>query len=318
MTTASPARLAIPVDLDMRRPFTRADAIAAGVSPSSLKGPNFRRIFRGVYIHVSVPTHPLIRIQAALLIHPGVAFASHLSGARVYELPIPDAPEEHVSVFAHADRRRRTGIRNHVAKADTPVTVVKGVRVSEPEQLFIELASLLGLVDLVVAGDDLVRRKRTTPEKLRTGCAASDDSHAVKSRRAAAYVRLRADSPMESRLRMLLVLAGLPEPDVNHEVYDEQGRLLYKFDLCYPDLKLIVEYDGRHHKDDLDQWDRDTDRRDWLDHNGWMIVPVFSRGIYKRPDHTIKRVLTALKSRGCTTLPRVLSEDWRPFFPVRR
>jgi len=301
----------------MRRPFTRADAIAAGVSESALKGPNFRRIFRGVYIHVSVPAHPLTRIRAALLIHPGVAFASHLSGARVYELPVPDGPDEHISVFDHADRRRRAGIRNHVAKAAAPVTVVKGVRVSEPGQLFVELASLLGLVDLVVAGDDLVRRKRTTPEELQVACAASDDTHAAKSRRAAGYVRRKVDSPMESRLRMLLMLAGFPEPEVNHEVYDEYGRMRYKFDLCYPDLKLIVEYDGRHHREDLDQWDHDTDRRDWLDHNGWMIVTVFSRGVYRRPDLTIARVHAALRSRNCTTLPRVLSQDWRPFFPVR-
>jgi hypothetical protein len=123
---------------------------------------------------------------------------------------------------------------------------------------------------------------------------------------------------METRLRMLIVLAGLPEPEVSHEVHDADGRLLYKFDLCDPDLKLIVEYDGRQHRDDLDQWDHDTQRRDWLDHNGWMIVPVFSRGIYRRPDETLARVLAALRSRGCRHLPRVLAEDWRPFFPVRR
>lgn len=318
MTTAGPVRLAYPVDLDMRRPFTRAEAMTAGVSPSALKGPNFRRIFRGVYIHASVPQHPLIRIQAALLIHPGIAFASHQSGARVYELPIPDGPEEHVSVFDHADRRRRTGIRNHVARTGSPVTVVKGVRVSTPAQVFVELAGVLGLVDLVVAGDDLVRRHRITPEDLGTACVASADTHAVRARRAARYIRRSVDSPMESRLRMLLVLAGLPEPDVNHEVFDEQGRRMYRFDLCYPDLKLIAEYDGRQHRDDLNQWDHDTSRRDWLDHNGWMIVPVFSRGIYKRPDQTVARVHASLTSRCCKTLPRVLSDDWRPFFPVRR
>lgn len=305
------------VDFDMRRPFTYADAVAAGISPSSLRGSNFRRIFRGVYIHSSVPAHPLIRLLAALLIHPADAFASHTSGARVYELPIPDSPEEHVSVFEDTDRRRRPGIRNHVAKEGAPVTVVKGVRVSEPTHLFIELASVLGLVDLVVAGDALVRLKRTTPEELVAGCAASSNPFATDARRAAAYVRRRVDSPMETRLRMLLVLAGFPEPEINHEVCYEDGRVRYRFDLCYPDLKLIVEYDGRQHREDLDQWDHDTDRRDWLDHNKWMIVPVFSRGIYKRPDRTIQRVLTALKSRGCTTLPRVLSDDWRPYFPVR-
>lgn len=305
-------------NLDLCRPFLRSAAIAAGLSPSSLRGPRFRRIFHGVYIHASVPENPLIRTLAALLIHPADAFASHVSAARMYSVAVPHLPEEHVSVFAKADRRRRPGIRNHVAKLGTPVAVVSGMRVSQPTQLFLELAQILGLIDLVVVGDELVRRKLATPEQLVAACAASSDACALAARRAVAYVRRRVDSPMETRLRMLLALAGLPAPEVNHEVFHEDGRVRYRFDLCYPDLMLVVEYDGRFHREDLDQWDSDTARRDWLDDNEWRIVPVFSRGIYRRPDQTIARVLHALRSRGCTTLPRVLSDDWRPYFPVRR
>ena len=307
-----------PVDFEMRRPFTYAAAIAAGVSPSSLRGPNFRRIFRGVYVHALVPAHPLIRVRAALVIHPPPAFASHTSAATVCGVVVPDLPEVHISVFEERDRRRRAGIRNHVAASDTPVRVVKGIRVSSPEQTFVELAGIVNQVDLVVAGDDLVRLKQTTPEGLREFCAPLRQTGALDARRAAAHVRAGVDSPMETRLRMLLVLAGLPEPAVNHKIFHEDGQLRYRFDLSYPALKLLVEYDGRQHREDLDQWDRDTGRKDWFDHNGWMHVPVFSRGIYRRPDETLERVRVALKSRGCTTLPRVLADDWRRYFPVRR
>lgn len=305
------------IDFDMRRPFTRTDAVAAGVSMSALRGANFCRIFRGVYIHSSVPAHPLIRVRAALLIHPPGAFASHASAARVYGVPVPTLPDEHVSVFEEKDRRRRPGIRNHVAPVDISMVTVGGIRVSGPDQMFVELAGLLNLVDLVVVGDDLVRLRKTTPARLRTFCAASGHADAGAAARAAGWVRAGVDSPMETRLRMLLVLAGLPEPEVNHKILRGDGRVRYRFDLSYPDLKLIVEYDGRHHRDDLDQWDRDTERKDWFDHNGWMHVPVFSRGIYRRPDETLGRVLAALNSRGCLRLPRVLADDWRPFFPVR-
>lgn len=303
--------------LDVRHPFTRADAISAGISPSALRGSNFRRIFRGVYVHISVASHPLVRVRAALLIHPPQAFASHVSAAHVYAVPVPDLPHEHVSVFEEKDRRRRPCLRNHVADPGAPVAVVKGVRVSAPAQMFVELAEVLALVDLVIVGDALVRLRRISPEELRDFCAQSKAPHARLARQAAGLVRKGVDSPMESRLRMLIVLAGLPEPTVNHKVYDKDGRLLYRFDLSYPELKLIVEYDGRQHREDLDQWDHDTDRRDWFDHNGWMIVPVFSRGIFKRPDKTLARVLAALKSRGCPDLPRRLAEDWRPHFPVK-
>lgn len=74
--------------------------------------------------------------------------------------------------------------------------------------------------------------------------------------------------------------------------------MLYRFDLSYPDLKILVEYDGRQHRADLDQWDHDTDRRDWLDAHGWLLESVFSRGIYRDPATTVGRVEAALRSRG--------------------
>jgi hypothetical protein len=202
--------------LDLRRPFTRADALAAGISPAQLRGSRFRRIFRGVYIQAPVPDHPLIRVRAALVIHPPSAFASHASAARVYDVPLPTLPEEHVSVFAAKDRRSRPGIRNHVAPEDADVLTVRGLRVSSPEGMFVELAEVLSLVDLVVVGDALVRVGLTTPEKLTACCA--DAGHAA--RRGAGFVRARVDSAMETRLRMLIVLAGLPEPKVNLVVRD--------------------------------------------------------------------------------------------------
>lgn len=306
-----PAR---PVDLELRRPFTYAQALAAGVSPSSLRGPLFRSLFRGVHIHASVPAQPLIRTEAALMVHPPGAFASHASAGRVHGMPLPPLPEEHVSVFRKDDRRPRPGIRPHVAALDTPVEVVHGIPVSAPAHTFLELAELLGLVDLVVVGDWLVRVKRVSPPGLRDFCERSSRPGARRARRAASYVRDKVDSPMETRLRMLIVLAGMPEPEVNVEILDERGRVLYRFDLSYGDLRIAVEYDGRQHREDLDQWDHDTDRREWLDAHGWLLVPVFSRGIYRDPEKTVRRVEAALRSRGAV-LPRRLSDDWRPYFP---
>ena len=194
--------------------------------------------------------------------------------------------------------------------------VLRGLRISAAAQMFVEVAPLLGLVDLVVVGDALVRLGRVTPDELRASCAASRLPAAGTARRAASYVRGRVDSPMETRLRMLLVLAGLPEPQVDHRIHDSDGRVLYRFDLSYPDLRIVVEYDGRQHRADLGQWDHDTDRQDWFDAEGWLHVPVFSRGIYRDPAKTLRRVEAALRSRGAV-LPRSLSDDWRPHFPQR-
>ena len=83
---------------------------------------------------------------------------------------------------------------------------IGGVRVSGPHSMFLELASILSLVDLVVVGDALVRLGKATPESLVAACAASDAWHAAAALKAARYVRRDVDSPMETRLRMLIVL----------------------------------------------------------------------------------------------------------------
>jgi len=306
-------RLEATHSVDVRRPFTYAAALAGGITAAQLRGPRFRKLFRGVFIDASILPHPLHRVLAALLIHPRHAFASHASAGRVYDAPLPAGlGEEHVSVFAAADRRRREGIRNHVVSAATPVVTFRGLRVSAPAQAFVELAEQLTLVDLVVVGDYFARKGWLTPEELVAYC---EDQGSGAARRAAAYVRRDVDSPMETRLRMLLVLAGIPEPVVNFKVYYADGRVRYRFDLSYPDLKIVVEYDGRQHRADLDQWDHDVERGEWFDEDGWRHVPVFSWGIYRRPDRTIERVRNALVSRGYRTGP--LSDCWRPHFPVR-
>ncbi len=298
--------------LDVRRPFTRRQALEAGITAKQLRGPRFRRLFTGVYLGADVPLLPSHRVHAALLIHPPTAFASHSSAARLLGAPLPAGlADEHVSVWQAGDRRCREGIRCHVAAPAARVVQLRGLRLSAPAQLFLELADQLTLVDLVVVGDYLVRRGWVTPEEIVAHCAG----HPAASR-AAAYVRREVDSPMETRLRMLIVLAGLPEPKVNVEVFHEDGRLRYRFDLAWPELRLAVEYDGRQHRDDLDQWDHDVERDEWMDEAAWVRVPVFSRGVYRRPDRTLERVLKALRRRGCRDLPRRLSDDWRVHFPV--
>ena len=99
------------VVLDLRRPFTRADAIAAGVDPRLLRGSRFRRLFRGVYVDASSPDTPQLRIRAALRLFKPNAFASHASAARLHGVPIPALPDEHVSVVSADDRRANPGVR---------------------------------------------------------------------------------------------------------------------------------------------------------------------------------------------------------------
>jgi very-short-patch-repair endonuclease len=90
-----------------------------------------------------------------------------------------------------------------------------------------------------------------------------------------------------------------------------------RFDLSYPELKLIIEYDGRQHAEDDRQWDRDIERREELDVDEWRLIVIQAKGIYAEPGRTLDRIVEAMRARGARGLPRRLNRDWERHFPGR-
>ena len=302
------------MDFDPRTPFLRRTALDAGITPKALRGPGFRLVLPGTYVAATTVVTPRVRARAALLPYAGAAWASHASAARLYDLPVPTIADEHVSVRRAGLRRRHRGVKAHVGR-HAATRMVNGVRVTEPLMLFVEMAEMLTLVDLVVLGDALVRRGFFTPEMLVRFCTDVRHKAASPARQAAAYVRRHVDSPMETRLRMLLVLAGLPEPQVNLTVRDENGEVIRKYDLSYPEVKVAVEFNGKVHVLVPGAWEADLERRDAMDDQGWRLVPVISSGIYATPEQTLRRVHRVLLARGLPDVPLRLTDAWRAHFP---
>ena len=305
--------------LDVRRPFLRSDALTAGLTDKQLRTARFHRIHVGVYVASEVALTPEVRAAAALLPFADGTYASHATAARVWRLPVPTLPEEHVTVPTAADRRRRSDLRCHVAPAASEplVATVGTLRVSAAEQVFVELAEQLALVDLVVVGDHLVRHGHVRLDRLRAFVAGWRGPRAAQARAAVAFVRERVDSPMETRLRMLIVLAGLPEPRVNITYGEDDGLTFRRYDLSWPEVRVIVEYDGRHHIERVEQWESDLDRREAIDNSGWRILVVVSSGIYADPARTLDRIHRLLRARRLPGVPAQLRDDWRRHFPGR-
>ena len=101
---------------------------------------------------------------------------------------------------------------------------------------------------------------------------------------------------------MLVVLAGLPEPTVNHIVRDpDTGAWLRRFELAYRELLLAIEYEGRQHRDDDEIWAADIERREELDRETWRVVQVISKGLFETPLRTLQRIDQARVDRGRST-----------------
>ncbi len=106
-------------------------------------------------------------------------------------------------------------------------------------------------------------------------------------RRALTHAEPKTESPMESRLRMLLVLAGPPRPEAQVPILDTAGRLAGRVDLFYREQRLGIEYDGSTHEGSLAE---DNRRQNRLLDAGVRLLRFTASDIYQRPDEVVAQV----------------------------
>jgi hypothetical protein len=100
---------------------------------------------------------------------------------------------------------------------------------------------------------------------------------------------------METRLRLLLVLAGLPPPEPQLIVRDLEQNFVARADLGYPAELLIIEYDGAWH---WKQRRADDRRRDAMRELRWEVIVVSSDDFYETPAAVVAKVRRALAGRA--------------------
>lgn len=146
-----------------------------------------------------------------------------------------------------------------------------------------------------MAADAAVHAGLVTTDALRRALGAVRGLHgADRARDAARRCRDGAESPMETRLRLLLVGAGLPEPVLQHPVRTAVGEL--HLDLAWPDRRLGVEYDGYAWHADRAAFARDRRRWRALTAAGWDVHPVSVVDV--RQPHALLTSLRAALARG--------------------
>lgn len=271
-----------------------------------------RRLARGIYAAddgraVGFET----RARGVLQALGGKAVLSHYSAAHWWGGTVPHHSHLHITTAAK-HRVRRVGVISHRTQRPMRRTVVRGVSVTTAEQTFLDLAGSLDLVELIVLGDSMLKQQATSISQLRAAAIEWRGAGAAIARLAAGLVRTGVGSPMESRLRILIVAAGLPEPAVDHCVYTEHGTLLYRLDLAYPGCKLGIEYDGRQHAENDVQWARDLERREYFDGAGWRLVVVNGRQLFADPGDVLDRIVAAARAQGFAM--RKPNTRWRRYF----
>jgi hypothetical protein len=272
------------------RPFRGSDALAAGLlTRGRLRGPGFRRLFDDVYVAADVPVDLALRSHAAHLLVAGRGVLAGYSAAEVLGASCgpEDAPAE--VALPGGCALRQAGLRVHrgLLQPDE-MTVVDGLGVTTRARTAYDLARRApSLVEAVVAVDALATPAREAPGgaflpadvlRLRYRHLGARDSRHLPE--VVALADPLAESPMETRTRLALVLHGLPTPVSQFEVRGE-GHCHY-LDLAYPRYRIGVEYDGGEHRE-AEQARRDLERQHRLTALGWTLVRPRALAVFRQP-----------------------------------
>lgn len=130
--------------------------------------------------------------------------------------------------------------------------------------------------DLIVMGDGLLKRFRPLASRTDLELAVRElggKRNVGALRSALEQVRSRTDSPMETVLRLLIVRAGFPEPEVNGPIRNQYGAVIAHGDLVFRAQKVVLEYDGGGHREER-QYYRDIYRLDDIMEERWRVIRV--------------------------------------------
>lgn len=317
-----------PLPADLGRNFSVQDALRAGASSGRLRRADLEIPFRGVR-STRTPTDlsgldpferqaaerrikarryaprlredQLISHESAVALYGGPLPLVTIMGVAVDGMTLP----VHVATVGEGTLVRAVGVTAHrVSLLNTRVVHREGIALPTPASVFAQLGAW-SVLDLVALGDflcriwrpgpgrkDVGRRALATIDELKTTISLGRRAGIARLRDAVDLVREDSWSPRESMIRCHVLAAGLPEPRLNHDVYDSAGRFLGCVDLAYPEQKIAIEYQSvLHHS----RYAADVERIAALRAAGWVVIEVTS-DLFAKPDVMIDRVRRALRA----------------------
>jgi len=280
-----------------------------------MAGPRFAKPFHGVREWAPSPapghaperatTRELLARECtryAVRLRPG-QFYSHDTALVLAGCPAPEAWRRVIHVSAHrpAMGPRASGVVGHrLGERERAAWKVFGLPIEHPARAWVQTSRVWGEDDLIAAADFLVARRRPLVgiQELR------DEARRMRGsvlESVLDQVRNGSESPTETKLRLLGMHAGLPEPELNLELHDAGGVFVARVDQAYPRYRVAVEYDGRQHAFDIAQFERDADRWDAIRALGWTHVRILAPHLRGDGAPAVAKIRAALTDAG-----------WRP------
>jgi hypothetical protein len=301
--------------------FTRAQALAAGVSPDEFRRHVDRRIWhrirRGAYTTTEAWAEAMpadrqkLALQAATLQMDAPVVGSHETAAAIHGIELWEPSYEWINITRpdHSARREGGVWHHHASLPDDEVCVVDGLQLTSMIRTGLDVAR--GQRDhehALVAVDSALRALGGTYEERAVALAAMRALHLDRADwpgariagGAVAAADPRCGSVGESRTRVRLAELGLPEPQSQVYVFDEAGRLVGIADFAIKEYKTLIEFDGRS-KYGLDGLTADAMadrlwseklRQGRLQRLRWVVVRIVWSDLY-HPERILAKVRAA-------------------------
>jgi hypothetical protein len=281
--------------------FRGSLAVAAGLTTwGRLRGPRFERLFPDVYCPTGgEPPDLRLRSLGAYRLVEGRGVLAGYSAAVLLDAdcaPRRDVPAE--VMVAGGGQRSHDGLvvrRDRIAPGET--SRIGDVHCTSPLRTAYDLARQDDLTEAVVAVDRLANRHCFAPDLLLHFAARYRGGPGTARLGATlAHANPYAGSPMETRLRMIIVRAGLPPPRVQWVVQDVEARAAVWLDLAWPEHLIGIEFEGGGHTDPVEVL-RDAGRYTRLVDRGWRIYRYTKYDVYNTLERIVSELTRALERR---------------------
>ncbi|MCW2566724.1 MAG: hypothetical protein JWN54_821 [Mycobacterium sp.] len=285
--------------------LTVGQATHAGLTRAAidvrLRRGEWRHVLRGTYLIdadlLPEPPHRA-RARAATLAVPGGVLCG-VSAAALLGLRGAERDRASVEITVpsgHRVRPQRGLALRQVTVPAARVVMVDGMRVTSPLWTVGDLLLRLGRMEAVgvldaALHDGSVRRADLDELDL----LIARRRGAVAARRRIEECDGRAESPLETRVRLICRDGGVPPDALQQQVLDRWGNVLGYGDLAWTYGRLIAETDGRAAHDSLPAAYRDRHRANDFRTTGWTIVR-FTWADTAHPGYivsVVRRALTA-------------------------
>src|SRR6478736_6198791 len=287
-------------------PFTVYESRAAGVPSKRLRAKDLSDGGRLIYLPAGRHLEIFERARVLSAATPG-AWVSHETAAVLTRLGLPPWMGEcltiHLSKPHELPRVRRAGVTGHRVRCiPGELTEADGIPVTAPPRTWLDLAAVLPLNYLIALGDQLIRQPRPSLELRSEPYAYKDGLRLLirqhpnmkgveKARLALEEMRVGADSFPETFLRLALLDARLPEPELQVRL-DPHDPWSPTADLGYRRYRIAIQYDGAHHLT-RGQQSRDIRRDEAFRGAGWAYFKANADDLANGFEGLIARIKTA-------------------------